>query len=154
MPILGATQPMNAKVFVDTNILIYARDSALPKKQARARQWMEALWRNRSGALSYQVLQEYYVNVTQKLKPGLAVEKARQDVRNLLQWQPERVDASLLESAWTLADRFGFSWWDAQIVAAAKRAQCAMLLSEDLQDGLDIDGMRIVNPFGKDRFPE
>lgn len=104
-------------------------------------------------ALSYQVLQEYYVIVTQKLKPGLASEKARQDVRRLVLWQPERTDAALLESAWSLADRYGFSWWDAQIVAAAKRARCSLLISEDLQDGLNIDGLRIINPFLADRLP-
>lgn len=144
---------MSDRVFVDTNVLIYARDAAQPEKQSRAALWMESLWRNRTGRLSYQVLQEYYVIVTQKLKPGLATEKARQDVRRLVLWQPERTDAALLESAWSLADRYGFSWWDAQIVAAAKRARCSLLISEDLQDGLNIDGLRIINPFLADRLP-
>jgi predicted nucleic acid-binding protein len=138
---------MSVKVFVDTNILIYARDTAWPAKQARAADWMAALWEGRRGRLSIQVLQEYYVNVTRKLKPGLPAEEARKDVRDLMAWKPESTDAPLLEAAWDLTDRYEFSWWDAQIVAAAKRGGCGILLSEDLQDGLDVGGLRIVNPF-------
>ena len=137
----------DARVFVDTNILLYARDSNQPSKQAIAAAWMTRCWRERRGRLSVQVLQEYYVNATQKLKPGLPKEMARQDVRNLLAWLPVSTDALLLESAWGLTDHYGFSWWDAQIVAAARRAECTVLLSEDMQHGLNVDGLRILNPF-------
>lgn len=141
---------MRDKVFVDTNILLYARDSAQPDKQPVAQEWMRALWLNRRGCLSFQVLQEFYVNATQKLKPGLPVDLARQDVRNLLLWRPIATEAGLIEAAWRLADRYGFSWWDAQIVAAARRGNCPMLLSEDLQHGIDVEGTRIINPFAAD----
>lgn len=138
---------MSDKVFVDTNILLYARDTGQPDKQPVAWRWLETLWRERRGCLSYQVLQEYYLNVTQKLKPGLPLADARRDVRSLLVWNPVKTDAPLLESAWGLCDRYGFSWWDAQIVAAARLAGCAVLLSEDMQHELDVNGTRIVNPF-------
>jgi len=138
---------MSVRVFVDTNILLYARDSNQPAKQPLALAWLTRCWRERCGRLSFQVLQEYYVNATRKLHPGLPKELARQDVRNLLAWQPVQTDALLLESAWSLSDRYGFSWWDAQIVAAARRADCEILLSEDMQHGLKIEGLRIVNPF-------
>ncbi|MBK9325793.1 MAG: PIN domain-containing protein [Hydrogenophilales bacterium] len=141
---------MTDKVFVDTNILLYARDSAQPDKQPVAQAWMRSLWLKRNGYLSFQVLQEFYVNATQKLKPGLPVELARQDVRNLLLWRPIGTDAGLIEGAWRLADRYGFSWWDAQIVAAARRANCPVLLSEDMQHGIDVEGTRIINPFAAD----
>jgi predicted nucleic acid-binding protein len=141
---------MNGSVFVDTNILLYARDSSQSVKQPIAHDWMRVLWQRRGGRLSFQVLNEYYVNVTQKLKPGLTIEIARQDVGSLLAWNPAKSDAGLLESAWVLADRYGFSWWDAQIVAAARRQDCEWLLSEDLQHGLDVAGMRVVNPFAMD----
>lgn len=141
---------MSDKYFVDTNILLYARDAAQPIKQPVAKRWLEMLWRERSGRISFQVLQEYYVNATQKLKPGLAKETARQDVRNLLVWNPVRNDAVLLESAWALMDRFGFSWWDAQIVAAARFSQCGVLLSEDMQHRMNVDGTVIINPFAPD----
>jgi predicted nucleic acid-binding protein len=133
--------------FVDTNILLYARDASEAVKQPMAEQLLYGLWANRTGRLSFQVLQEYYNNATRKLKPGLPVAMAREDVRSLLTWKPLRADEVLLDMAWALMDRYGFSWWDAQIVAAAKRLSCARLLSEDMQHGLDIDGMSIVNPF-------
>ena len=133
--------------FVDTNILLYARDGSEAVKQPLAAQLMNDLWESRTGRLSFQVLQEYYNNATRKLKPGLPETVAREDIRALLAWKPMQVDAVLLDMAWTLTDRFGFSWWDAQIVAAAKRLACARLLSEDMQHGLNVDGMLIVNPF-------
>lgn len=141
---------MSDRVFVDTNILLYARDAGEPNKQPLAQRWLAALWRQRRGCLSYQVLQEYYVNVTQKLTPGLPIARARQDVRNLLLWNPVVTDSALLESAWSLTDRHRFAWWDAQIVAAARRADCSLLLSEDMQHGLNVEGTRIVNPFAAD----
>ncbi len=138
---------MSVKVFVDTNILLYARDAGQPQKLATARSWMEALWRGHNGRLSFQVLQEFYVNVTQKLKPGLPVADARRDLRALLAWNPLSTSAILLDAAWELMDRFGFSWWDAQIVAAARSEGCGILLTEDMQDRLDVWGTRIFNPF-------
>jgi predicted nucleic acid-binding protein len=61
---------MSAKVFVDTNILVYCRDASEPQKQAQTAAWMAALWKQRTGRLSFQVLQEFYVTVTAKLTPG------------------------------------------------------------------------------------
>lgn len=141
---------MSDRVFVDTNILVYARDAGQQARQPVAEAWLKFLWKGRHGRLSMQVLQEYYVVVTAKLKPGLPIAQAREDVRNLQLWEPVVTDAALLESAWRLADRYGFAWWDAQIVAAAKRADCSLLLSEDMRHGMEIDGMRIVNPFAPD----
>jgi predicted nucleic acid-binding protein len=70
--------------FVDTNVLVYARDASEGAKQVSAQRWLEYLWRSRRGRLSHQVLDEYYVLVTEKLKPGLDREQARADVRNLM----------------------------------------------------------------------
>ncbi|GBD31508.1 MAG: twitching motility protein PilT [Gemmatimonadales bacterium] len=139
---------MNVRVFVDTNVLVYARDASEPEKQPRAMQWIEQLWRQRAGRLSTQVIQEYYVTVTQKLQPGLDRAAARSDVRALAAWEPVVPDIWLVEDAWQLQDRYGFSFWDALIVAAAVRSRCAYLLSEDFEDGLAVDGVvTVVNPF-------
>jgi predicted nucleic acid-binding protein len=138
---------MSATVFVDTNILVYRRDAGQGEKQARADAWMERLWAERNGRLSYQVLQEYYVTVTAKLRPGLDAEAARNDVRSLLAWHPIRVDAGVIEAAWVLQDRYKLSWWDSLIVAAAQVADCRVLLTEDLQDGQELGEVRVVNPF-------
>ncbi|KPK60427.1 MAG: twitching motility protein PilT [Gemmatimonas sp. SG8_38_2] len=138
---------MTATIFVDTNVLVYRRDSAQGEKQARAEAWMERLWGERNGRLSYQVLQEYYVTVTSKLRPGLDTESARNDVRSLLAWHPIVVDGGVVENAWATQDRYQLSWWDALIVAAAQVANCRYLLSEDLQDGQELGEVRVVSPF-------
>ena len=138
---------MNAKVFVDTNVLVYARDASEPEKQARAAHWLATLWAKRTGRLSYQVLQEFYVTVTVKLSPGLDKELARRDIRALWAWQPLAADTQLLAEAWLFQDRFLLSWWDALIVAAAQRSGCQYLLSEDFHDGLELGNLKIVNPF-------
>lgn len=135
------------RVFVDTNVLVYARDVVEPEKQALAMRWLDRLWEDRAGRLSAQVLSEYYVTVTRKLRPGMPVDAARRDVRALRAWNPVPVSALLVERAWTLQDRFSVSYWDALIVAAAQVADCDLLLSEDMQDGQAMDGLKIVNPF-------
>ncbi|MHB8255562.1 MAG: PIN domain-containing protein [Acidiferrobacter sp.] len=86
---------------------------------------------------------------TQKLTPGLPTADARRDLRALLAWNPLSTSTTLLDAAWELMDRFGFSWWDAQIVAAARLEGCTVLLSEDMQDRPDVWGIRILNPFTK-----
>ena len=134
-------------LFVDTNVLVYARDTSDPAKHARAREWMRYLWETESGRLSVQVLQEFYVTTTRKLRPGLTPAEARADVRDLLAWRPVTIGPMGIESAWSIEDRFGLSFWDSLIVATAQMADCDVLLTEDLQHGLDIDGLRVVDPF-------
>ncbi len=85
---MSLTRP---KFFVDTNVLVYARDASESEKQPQAADWMNYLWRSQAGRLSTQVLNEYYVTVTRKLSPGTAVEDARRDIRNLVAWQPVRL---------------------------------------------------------------
>ena len=138
---------MSVKVFVDTNVLVYARDASEPEKQARAAEWMATLWEKRAGKLSYQVLQEFYVTVTMKLSPGLDKQLARRDTRALLAWQPFAANSQILEGAWLLLDRYQFPWWDALIVAAAQLSECGYLLSEDFHEGLDLGNLKVIHPF-------
>jgi len=138
---------MTGPAFVDTNLLVYARDAGEPAKQARAAAVLRVLWQSRLGRVSHQVLQEYYVTVTRKLQPGLPKEDARDDIVALLAWQPLAPSASTLSKAWEIEDRYGFSWWDSLIVASALENRCTLLLTEDLQDGQQIDGLRVLNPF-------
>jgi predicted nucleic acid-binding protein len=132
-------------VFVDTNVFLYALDQADQKKQSAARAWRDALWKSRAGRISFQVLQEFYVNIRQKWPS--AVDEARAEIRDLLAWRPIAVDAALLERAWKIQDRYQLSFWDAMIVAAAKASSCQYLLTEDLQSGQLIDGVTVVSPF-------
>jgi predicted nucleic acid-binding protein len=136
-----------APVFVDTNVLVYARDDTDPAKHEKARAWMERLWTSATGRISVQVLEEYYVTVTRKLRPGLPREEARADVRDLAAWRPVRIDEGLLDAAWRVEDRYELSFWDSLIVAAAQAAGCSAVLTEDLQHDLEIDGLRIADPF-------
>jgi predicted nucleic acid-binding protein len=139
---------MTAPVFVDTNVLIYALDQADPHKQQTARVWRTELWKSRRGRISFQVLQEFFVNVTRKSLSSK--EDARAEVRDLLAWGPVALDAFTLERGWKIEDRYKLSFWDALIVAAAIQASCSYLLTEDLQEGQDIDGVVVVNPFRAD----
>lgn len=138
---------MSGTVFVDTNVLVYARDRAEEDKQRVAAHWMGELWASRRGRVSVQVLQEYYVTATRKLDPPRARDLVREDVAALHAWNPVPTGLTLMERAWALEDRFGFSWWDAQIVAAALLSGCAWLLTEDLQDGQVVEGLTVVSPF-------
>jgi len=138
---------MTAPVFVDTNVLVYARDTRVGSKQQCAHEWLGFLWETRRGRLSRQVLQEYYVTVTRRLKPGLSREEARADVRALFHWLGPIDAASLIEVSWDLQGRFSISFWDALIASAAKHLGCAFLLTEDLSTGQDLDGVEVVSPF-------
>jgi predicted nucleic acid-binding protein len=138
---------MTALVFADTNVLVYHLDTREPRKQSRARAWVEFLWTTGSGRISFQVLEELYATVTRKLDPGLDRETARQVVRALWAWQPVPVDERAFAAAWEAQDRFGLSWWDSLIVGAARLADCRFLLTEDLQHDQDLDGLRVVSPF-------
>ncbi len=141
-----------AAVFVDTNVLVYARDASYPEKQVQAGLWLEALWRARAGRVGYQVLHEFYSVVTQRLQPGLDRETARADVRRLLLWDPVPIDLRVTEGAWALQDRFQLSWWDALVVSAARVAGCEYLLTEDLQHETQLGSVLVVDPFR--RAPE
>lgn len=138
---------MIAPIFVDTNILVYALDAGAGPKQVQAREWMAMAWQSGRGRLSVQVLQEFYVTLTRKLRPGLPPERAREEVRALLPWHPIESGPAMLESAWNLQDRLQLSWWDALIVAAAHATRSRYLLTEALQDGQDLDGVLVINPF-------
>lgn len=141
------TNYMTATIFVDTNVIVYSLDPGKKAKQERALVWMSEAWKKRRGRVSTQVLQEFYVTVTSKLKPGLDRETARRHVRALMLWRPTPITSPLVERAWSVQDRFGFSWWDSMIVAAAQTEGCSYLLTEDLQDGQDLDGLIVLNPF-------
>ncbi len=134
-------------VFVDTNVLIYSEDGRVPEKQAQALAWLRVLWQRRAGRLSNQVLNEFYTNVTRKIKPPMQPGDARAEVRRYQRWQPWAIDHPTVETAWSVESRFGFSYWDALIVASAQTLGCRYLLSEDLQHGQVVDSVQILNPF-------
>jgi predicted nucleic acid-binding protein len=138
---------MTATVFVDTNVFVYARDAGEPVKQPRAAAWLERLWRQQLGRTSVQVLSEYYVSVTRKLDPGLPVDDAWDDVMALFAWRPQPIDEALMRLARDIGKRHRLSWWDSLVVGAAQLQGCAVLLTEDLQDGGVYGGVTVRSPF-------
>ena len=138
---------MTATVFVDSNVLVYARDARDPAKHARAAEWIAALWRDRTGRVSAQVLSECYYTLTHKLRPGMSPEGAWDVVRALAAWRPQPIDVDVLERSREVERRYGLNWWDCLIVAAAQVQDCALLLSEDLQDGMVLGTVTVRNPF-------
>lgn len=138
---------MTAAVFVDTNVLIYSEDGARPDKQRAAIDWLDVLWTRRCGRLSSQVLNEFYVNVTKKIRPPMPAGDARAEVRRYQRWNPWQIDHATVEAAWAVESRYQLSYWDALIVAAAQAQGCVLLLSEDMQHEQQIDKLQIINPF-------
>lgn len=133
------------KYFVDTNVLLYAYDISSKSKQRHAKSWMEWLWDNATAHVSWQVLQEFYYNAVFKLR--VAPDDARSAVRAWSEWHPPEVTFGLLERAWYWSDHAKISFGDSMIVAAAERARCRWLLSEDFQAGLEFGNLRVLNPF-------
>jgi predicted nucleic acid-binding protein len=137
---------MTAKTFVDTNVLIYAHDIEAGTKHETARAVIRELWGWRAGVLSTQVLQEFYVNVTRKIARPLARPSARAVVDSYTVWCIDTTAADI-SAAFRIEEEAGIGFWDALIVAAARKAGAGRILSEDLNSGQIIAGVRIENPF-------
>jgi predicted nucleic acid-binding protein len=139
---------MTALVFVDTNVLVYARDPRDAMKRATAAEWLRMLWNQERGRTSIQVLNEYYDVVTRKFRPSVRREDAWDDVRYYLSaWSPQSIDAEVLDCARDIEARHHLNWWDCLVVAAAQVQHCVLLLSEDLHDGADYGGVIVRSPF-------
>ena len=137
---------MSAVAFVDSNILIYAHDLDAGVKRERAAAKLRELWDSGTGRLSVQVLQEFYVNVTQKLATPIARSTAREVVKTYGVWVRHATTVETVARAAEISELAGISFWDALIVAAAEEVDADELLSEDLNDGQVIAGIRVVNP--------
>lgn len=133
--------------FVDTNVLVYAHDRSETRRQPVAQALLDELWRDRTGVLSTQVLQEFYVVATRKLDPPMRRGAAREIVAVYGAWPTVQVDVALVLAASELEERHRFSFWDGLVVEAARRSGAGRLMTEDLQVGSRIAGVRIENPF-------
>ena len=136
---------MPARSFFDTNILIYADDKAAPAKQRRALDLITEHRRVRTGVVSLQVLQEYFVTVTRKLRVDAAI--ARRKVELLAEFDVATPDVSDILAAIDLHRLHSLSFWDALVLRAAKQSGCTILFSEDMQHTREFEGVRIENPF-------
>ena len=136
---------MSAKAFVDSNVFIYLHDTTAEAKREVARSLIGGLWERGEGALSIQVLQEFYVNSTRKL--GMPGEEAEAQIRRLLAWTVHAPTANDVLAAVQLQRRHQLSFWDAMILTSAERLGCEVLYSEDLNAGQVVVGVQIQNPF-------
>jgi predicted nucleic acid-binding protein len=140
---------MSAVVFVDTNIFVYACDRRDPAKRTAAEALLRELWVEQRGRTSMQVLSEYYVTLTRKLKPAFPPDEAWEAVHNLLAWEPQPIDRSLLLLAREIERRHRLSWWDSMIIAAAELQNCAVVMTEEMQHGLVCGTVTVRNPFAE-----
>jgi len=138
---------MSDRYFVDTNILMYAHEAAAGEKHARAKALLEDLWKNRTGVVSTQVLQELAVNLRRKAKKPLDVKATRDVVSDYLTWQVVVNGGDSILEALDIEAKYQISFWDALIVQAANVSGAEILYSEDLSDGQTYGAVQVINPF-------
>jgi len=133
--------------FVDTNIIVYAYDRDAGRKHEIARDLIIGLWSAAGGVLSTQILQEFYVTVTRKIASPLTREAAREIIKDYLTWGIVSNDGDAVLEAIDIETGENISFWDALVIAAAKRGGAQVLLSEDLSEGRKFGDMVVRNPF-------
>ncbi|MGA3027467.1 MAG: PIN domain-containing protein [Bryobacteraceae bacterium] len=133
--------------FVDTNVLVYAFDKSSSPKKRIAQRLMNELMDEDRLRVSTQVLQELFVTLTRKASQRCSIKEALAVLDDLTAWPLMVVDYSAIRAAAGVADQAKLSFWDALVVVAAARTGAAVLYTEDLNDGQEILGVRISNPF-------
>ncbi len=139
------------KVFLDTNVLIYANDRRDPAKQARAVEVVTDCMQQGTGVVSTQVLQEYAVAAVEKL--GQDLEVVLRQLALLESLEVVQITPGLVRRALEIQARYQISHWDAAIIAAAEHAKCSVILSEDLTAGQLYSTVRAENPFAQGGRP-
>ena len=132
--------------FVDTNILVYAHDVMAGRKFETAKSLLLDLWQTKNGCISVQVLQEFYVTVTQKIKKPLSSDEAGQIISALAAWEVHTPSAADVLSAVQIHQKNHISFWDAMIIYSAQAMGCKILWSEDLSTR-SYDGVQVNDPF-------
>ena len=136
------------KVFLDTNLLLYAYDAGSPVKRAVAVRILEDLWKSGNGILSIQILQEFFVNVTKKIPKPISVALGREIVEDFLKWRIVPVEGRTILRAIDLHGKQPkYAFWDSLVIQSAIEGGARWLLSEDLRDGQRIGDLTIRNPF-------
>jgi predicted nucleic acid-binding protein len=138
---------MTAKSFVDTNVLVYCFDAGEPAKRKRALAILEGDIDVGDLVLSTQVLQEFYVAVTRKLKRPLSPAEAAAIVDDLAKLPAVQIDVAMVRAAIADCQSHRLSLWDSLVLRAALTASCERVLTEDLQHGFVFESLRIENPF-------
>jgi predicted nucleic acid-binding protein len=138
---------MNGKVFLDTNVLVYAHDLDAGMKHTVAVKVVKDMWENRTGVLSTQVLQEFYINVTKKIESPISPFEAREIIKTYACWEIRENTSMSIIRASELEEKHHISFWDAMVVVAAYESKVDKILTENLNSGQIIEGILIENPF-------
>ena len=138
---------MPGRVFLDANVLVYAQDAGSAKKQQISREVIARLSSSADGVISTQVIQEFYVAATRKL--GVPPLAAKGILKTFAVFETVQVSPALIQEAVDCSILNQLSFWDALILAAAAAAGCGVVLSEDLNPGQVILGVKVENPFAK-----
>lgn len=137
---------MTDRIFVDTTILVYAHDVSAGDKNTKAKQLIQELWANKMGCLSIQVMQEFYVTVTQKVPNPMDKATAIEVIRSLGYWNVHEPLIDDIINAIDIQMRYQVSFWDAMILQSAIQLECDLLWSEDLNPGQVYQGIKLINP--------
>jgi predicted nucleic acid-binding protein len=133
--------------FVDTNVLLYAYDASSVERHRRAMDLVGRLGRNRTGAISVQVLQEFYVNAVSEIAVRLTPSDARRRLNAFSRWTVHSPAVADVIAATAISEDHQLSFWDAMIIRSASEIGCPILWTGDLSHGQVISGVEIVNPF-------
>ena len=133
--------------FIDTNILVYAYDIDEKTKNPIAKEILIDCWENKTGLISTQVLQEFFVTLTGKLSKKLTIKEARELLKDFLSWPIVQITPHDIVGATEFQERYKYSFWDSLIIVVAQKSSADTLYSEDLQDGQKFGDLVIKNPF-------
>lgn len=136
---------MSERVFIDTNVLFYARDDRFPEKQVAATTWLTEVFERGLAVVSPQIIGEF-CNAALKRR-SMAEAELRHAMTLLEPWSRGHIDLELVEMAWGLRQHTRFEWWDCMVLAAAIAADCRILLSEGMSHQRTIEGVTIIDPF-------
>lgn len=136
---------MSVEVFLDSNVVVYAIDTT--RGGAHKRQIARQILRKGGFGISTQVVQEFYVTATRKLKRPLSIPTAVRWVDQLCKAELVTLDPALIKLAISCSQRFQIAYWDAAIIVAAEALGAARVYSEDLNAGQRYGSIEVVNPF-------
>lgn len=138
--------------FVDTNILVYAHDNSAGNKYIKAKSLISDLWQSETGCISIQVLQEFYVVMTKKVKKPIRPEVAQKIIGNLGKWAIHSPSVEDILDSIDIQQRYNISFWDSLVICSAQKLGCGVIWSEDLNHGQLYGEVIVRNPFHKESF--
>lgn len=137
---------MSPACFVDTNVLVYSFDHADKVKHERATALLQELWESGDGCISTQVLLEFAA-VSRKSRNPISLEESASAIRQLSDWRVHMPTPEDIAIALEMSHRYQYTVWDCMIINGARVLECAILYTQDLNNGQVIEGVKIVNPF-------